>query len=85
MGDVVSGQSFDMIANNKMHSSVAIMRSGVNLVGMLTLVPWAVRVLASIPGVTRDWQRFEIWAEEQVRKRAMAGTKDPDVSSLSEL
>ncbi|CAI6339949.1 unnamed protein product [Periconia digitata] len=66
MGDTAFGKDFNMLKSNIQHPIVEIMRSGTYIMGRLTPVPWLVTVLASLPGVNKNFERLESYAEEHI-------------------
>ena len=80
MGDVAFGKSIDMVSNRAVHSSVRIVLDGMVIAGLLTPLPWLVRLLTSVPALNRDWHILMARAESHLQGRMATDTSEPDVS-----
>jgi cytochrome P450 len=79
MGDIAFGESFGVLENNKPHSIMNIMRSGIYVLGRLSPVSWFITLLSSLPDANADWAKLERFSEEQVYKRSTMDRDEGDI------
>ncbi len=69
MGDFAFGKSFGMLQSGKAHFALDLLHGGMKPLGLLTPMPWIFLILARIPGVSAEYDRFHHWCEQQVEER----------------
>ncbi|KAH7166464.1 cytochrome P450 [Dactylonectria macrodidyma] len=81
MGDLAFGKSFDMLKAGVAHSHMKLMHEATVFGTSFGRFPWAFILTQSIPIVNIQWKKYVKWLTNQVKARAAAEPKLPDVFS----
>jgi hypothetical protein len=69
MGDLAFGKSFNLLKTGKPHPILEMVRDGIKAFGVLSPLPWVIRMFTSLPGAMDDMKVFVDWAAEQAQLR----------------
>ena len=78
MGWMSFSQKFDLLKTGQSHHIVDLVQAGLVPVGLLTPVPWLFLLMASIPGVAKDWFELLGLTKDQTEKRIQKGLNKDD-------
>ncbi|KAF1349719.1 putative P450 monooxygenase [Delphinella strobiligena] len=85
MGDLAFAKSYKMLESGTPHSAFTILSEGMEAFGY-TLPDWAVRLIISIPLLTRPIIKFRAFCAEQTEQRMRVHAKDiPDKDIMATL
>lgn len=69
MGDVGYNKSFGMLRDQKSHYAIDTFKGGITVLGTMTPVPWLIHVVFSLPLITRGWDIYNSWADQELQNR----------------
>jgi len=69
MGEIGLGKSYGMLESDKMHPAVTGLVDGQWYFGIFGAIPWAVRLLFSIPGAGGQLVAFQRWCQAEMSAR----------------
>lgn len=76
MGELGFGKSFDQVKTAKSHFETDFLREGMEILAIVTPVPWLYHLALSIPGLTRGWQALLSWSARQAKQKTHVGGSD---------
>ena len=80
MGEIGFGKDFSNLVTGVEHSAIKDVHAHMTMLGILSMVPWLLNVLSSIPGAAAGYSEFftfcanEIRAKQKVRSNAWPRT-----------
>lgn len=69
MGDFAFGKSFNLIESGQWTSGVKLIQEGIDILGIISPVPWLAQVAFSIPGAAEKWNRLIDWCKSTMGER----------------
>ncbi|RAH55977.1 L-ornithine-N5-monooxygenase [Aspergillus piperis CBS 112811] len=81
MGDLTFGKSFGMLEAQENHWAIHLLKQAMIPLG-LYLPTWFFRVVTSIPGLSRAWQRLFDFCGERMMERIKTPAEIPDIASV---
>lgn len=73
IGEVGFGQDFGCVSSGTEHPVIKGIHSHMQVLGMLSHVPWLLNLLSRIPGATSGYAELFEWAEAQIKAKRAVG------------
>jgi len=69
MGDIGFGKSWGTLESEEMHGTISQLHAAMVPLGVLGPVPWLLRLLTGLPGVTKALQEFMDWCWDKLAEK----------------
>ncbi|KAF1956306.1 cytochrome P450 [Byssothecium circinans] len=81
MSDLAFAKKTEDLTDPSIDRNVAMIQSGMNVLGFVSPAPWLAQVLFSVPGAAQAWNRALSWTSNNMKDRLEADPEKRDVSS----
>lgn len=68
-GKVGFGKDFHSVTNGEEHPAIEGVHSSMNILGIMSHVPWLLNMLGKIPGAAAAYQEFFAWCGSEIEAK----------------
>lgn len=78
-GKVGFGKEFNSVTNGEEHPAIEGVHSSMNMLGIMSHVPWLLNMMGKIPGAAAAYQEFFAWCGSEIEAKKKVSTPLPAV------
>lgn len=77
-GKVGFGKEFNSVINGEEHPAIEGVHSSMNVLGIVSHVPWLLNMMGKIPGAAAAYQEFFAWCGSEIEAKKKVSREPPN-------
>lgn len=77
IGKVGFGKEFNSVINGEEHPAIEGVHSSMNVLGIVSHVPWLLNMMGKIPGAAAAYQEFFAWCGSEIEAKKKVSREPP--------